>query len=68
MVMLTGNGENPQVYGQWTIDDPKNWLFANRLRRQSLSAWISRFVNLKKRGYCATLNGSVLLLVITYLT
>ena len=23
MAMLTGNGENPQVYGQWTIDDPK---------------------------------------------
>ena len=22
MAMPTGNGENPQVYGQWTIDDP----------------------------------------------
>jgi len=32
--MPTGNGENPQVYGQWTIDDPQNWLFASRLRRQ----------------------------------
>ena len=31
MAMLTGNGENPQVYRQWTIDDPQNWLFANRL-------------------------------------
>jgi len=29
--MPTGNGENPQVYGQWTIDDCQNWLFANRL-------------------------------------
>ena len=32
--MMTGNGENPQVYGQWTIDDPQNWLFANRLGRR----------------------------------
>jgi len=28
MAMPTGNGENPQVYGQWTIDDCQNWLFA----------------------------------------
>jgi len=31
MAMLTGNGENPQVNVQWTIDDYQNWLFANRL-------------------------------------
>ena len=24
--------ENLQVYGQWTIEDSQNWLFANRLR------------------------------------
>jgi len=48
--------ENPQLYGQRMIDDPQNWLFANRLRKaKSLPAWISRFVNLKKPGYCATL-------------
>ena len=34
MAMPTGNGENSQVYGQWTIDDSQNWLFAKRLRRQ----------------------------------
>ena len=34
MAMPTGNGENPQVYRQWTIDDPQNWQFANRLRRR----------------------------------
>jgi len=33
MATLTGNGENPQVYGQWTIDDCQNRLFANRRRR-----------------------------------
>jgi len=31
--MPTGNGENPQVYEQCTIDDPQNWLFARRRRR-----------------------------------
>ena len=31
MAMPTENEENPQVDGQWTIDDPQNWLFANRL-------------------------------------
>ena len=24
----------PQVYGQWTIEDSENWVFANRLRRR----------------------------------
>ena len=58
MTMPTGNGENPQVglYGQWTIDDCQNWLFAKIKKAKSLPAWISRIVNLKKSGYCATLN------------
>jgi len=28
MPMPTGSWENPQVYGQWTIEDSQNWLFA----------------------------------------
>ena len=28
MTMPTGNWENPPVYGQWTIEDSQNWLFA----------------------------------------
>ena len=44
-----GNGENPPVYWNWTIDDP------HIKKVKSLSAWISRFVNLKKTGYSATL-------------
>jgi len=31
MAMPTGNGENPQVYGEWTIYDLQKWLFADRL-------------------------------------
>ena len=54
MAMPTGNGENPEVYRQWTIDDPQNYLLTD------LSAWISKFVNLKKPGYCATFTNDTL--------
>ena len=54
--MPTGSWENPQVYGQWTIEDSENWLFANRKKTKSLSAWISRFVDLKNTGFPTTLS------------
>ena len=41
----------------WTMnEDSQNRLFANRLRRQGLSTWISRFVNLKSTGFSTTLS------------
>ena len=42
MAMPTGNGKNPQVYGQWTITPKTDYLLT-----KSLPAWISRFVNLE---------------------
>jgi len=40
MAMPTGNGENPQFYGQWTVEDSQNGLYAKSLQRQRiLSAW-----------------------------
>ena len=41
MPMPTGNGENPQFYGQWTVENSQKGLCAKTLRRQRiLSAWI----------------------------
>ena len=48
MPMPTGNGENPQFHGQWTVKDSQNWLFAKRSTRQrSLSAWTPCLLTLK---------------------
>ena len=49
--MLTGNGENPQLYGLWTVEDYQNWLFANRSINLDF-----RFVDLKNTGRRATLS------------
>ena len=51
MPMSTGNGENPQFYGQWTVQDSQNGLWAKSLRRQRiLSAWIPGLLTLKIQG------------------
>ena len=42
MPMPTEIWENPQVYGQWTIENSQTRLFANRLRR-----WKSVSINFK---------------------
>ena len=48
--MLTGNGENPQIYGQSTVQDSQNGLCAKSLPRQRvLSAWIPGLLTLKNR-------------------
>ena len=48
MPMLTGNRENPQFYGQWTVQDSQNELFAKILQRQRVwSAWIPGLLTLK---------------------
>ena len=57
MPMLTGNGESPQFYGQWTVEDSQNWLLATckfNKTKKSISL-DSRFVNLENTGLCATL-------------
>ena len=54
--MPAGNWENPQVYGQWMIEDSQNWLFANRLRRRCVyQHGFPGFVNFKNTGFPATL-------------
>ena len=58
MSMLTGNGENPQFYGQWTDEDSQNWLLATNFiltRQRSLSAWIPGLSTFKVTGFSATL-------------
>ena len=51
MPMPTGNGENPQFYEQWTVEDSENWLYAKSFTRQkSLSAWIPGLSILKVQG------------------
>ena len=51
MPMPTGNGENPQFYGQWTVEDSQNGLCAKSLQRQRiLSAWIPGLLTLKIQG------------------
>ena len=56
MPMPTGNGENPQFYGQWTVQDSQNGLLAKILQRQRvLSAWIPGFVDLQNTEERATL-------------
>ena len=50
--MPTGNGENPQFYGQRTDEDSLNGLCAKSLQRPiSLD---SRFVDLENTGFPAT--------------
>ena len=52
MPMWTGNGENPQFYGQWTVQDSQNGLCAKILPRQRiLSARIPGLLTLKTQGY-----------------
>ena len=52
MPMPTGNGENPQFYGQWTVWDSQNGLCAKIFRKQRiLSAWIPGLLTLKIQGY-----------------
>ena len=59
MPMPTGNGENPQFYGQWTVWDSQNWLRAKSLARQrNLSAWIPGLSTFKVTGLPATLRAS----------
>ena len=55
MAMPTENGKNSQEYGQWTIDDCRNWLCKQIKKAKTLPASISRIVNLKTQGYCAIL-------------
>ena len=56
MSMPTGNGENPQFYGQWTDEVSQNGLCAKSLQRQRiLSAWIPGL--LTNTGFSATLIG-----------
>ena len=51
MSMPTGNGENPQFYGQWMDEDSQNGLSAKSLQRQRiLSAWIPGLLTLKMQG------------------
>ena len=41
MPIPTGNGENPQFYGQWTVQDSQNGLCTKSIPRQRIpSAWI----------------------------
>ena len=48
MAMPARNGENPQFYGQWTVEDSKNVLCAKSLPRQRiLSAWNQGLLTLK---------------------
>ena len=59
MEMPTGNGENPQFYGQWTIEDSQNGLCAKTLQRQSTISLDSRFVDLENSEERATLRWHV---------
>ena len=51
--MPIGNEENPQFYGQRTVEDSQNGLYAKSLQRQRiLSAWTPGLLTLKFRGAC----------------
>ena len=54
MPMLTGNGENPQFYRQWMVEDSKNGLCAKRLTKTKNSISLDfRFVDPENTGECA---------------
>ena len=58
MPMPTGIWENPQFYGQWTVEDSQNWVLAKSLWRRSVyqlgfqvcQPWKSRFEYHLKSG------------------
>ena len=55
--ITAGNGENPQFYRQWTVEDSQNWLCTKSSQRQRiLSAWIPG--DLENTGFPATLMSS----------
>ena len=56
MPMPTGNGENPQFYGQWTVQDSQNGLCTKKFTKTKNSISLdSRFVDLENTGFPATL-------------
>ena len=57
MPMPTGNGENPQFYGQWTVQDSQNGLCTKKFTKTKNSISLdSRFVDLENTGERATLS------------
>ena len=51
MPMPTGNGENPQFYGQWTIEDSQKLTVHDKFNKtKKLSAWIPDLSTSKVQG------------------
>ena len=66
MPMPTGNGENPQFYGQWTVEDSQNGLWAKKFTKTKNSISLdSKFVDLENTGERVTLIATIVRLSVT---
>ena len=55
MPMPTENGENPQFYRWWTVENSQNGMCAKSLQRQRiLSVWTQGLLTLKIQGSVRT--------------